>query len=288
MKRLKKIHKTSLFVFLTLVLPLYGFSNGSTTLFPEVEGWKVEVGDQVYTPENLWDLINGAADAYLSYDFKDLHTAEYSNDKDQTVKVYAFRHSSPTNTFGIYTQERNPDYEFLDIGAQGFKSPGALYFIKGSYYIQISTNDKPLYDKLEPLARKIDESLEMDANLPEELNLMPSEGRIEYSEKYIANDFLGYSYLHSAFVADYKQNGEEFQVFIMAPEEKEEVQTMLNQFLDTQEYPKDQRNKEVYRVDAKYIGSVLLYPSGKYLFGIKKANKKLEEKYLKMLKAQMD
>jgi hypothetical protein len=288
MKRIKKNHKAIILWVFTLLLPFSVISGEAKNLFPEVEGWKVNVGDQVYTPENLWDLINGAADAYLSYDFKDLHTAEYSNDKGQTVKVYAFRHSTPTNTFGIYTQERNPDYEFLDIGAQGFKSPGALYFIKGSYYIQISTNDKPLYDKLEPLARKIDESLDIEADLPAELNLLPPEGKIGYSEKYIANDFLGYSYLHSAFVADYEQNGKEFQVFIMAPENKEEVQSMLNQFLDTQDYPKDQRNKKVYRIDAKYIGSVLLYPSGKYLFGIKKADKKMEEKYLKMFKAKMD
>jgi hypothetical protein len=247
----------------------------------------VDVGEQVYTPENLWDLINGAADAYLSYDFRELRTAVYSNNKGQTVKVYAFKHSNPTNAFGIYSQERNPDYDYLNIGAQGFKSPGALYFIKGPYYIQISTNDKPLYEKLDPLAREIDAAMDLKSTLPKEINLLPEEGKIKHSEKYIANDFLGYSYMHSAFVAEYKKDETQFQVFIIAPETEEETNEMLNSFLDTQEVPNENRNKNMYKIEAKYIGSILLYKSGKYLCGIKKGNEAIENQYLKIMKGKL-
>ncbi|MCK5463933.1 MAG: hypothetical protein KAI95_12985, partial [Bacteroidales bacterium] len=41
--------------------------------FPEVKNWNLTVLPDVYTPGNLWDLINGAAESYLSYDFVDLH-----------------------------------------------------------------------------------------------------------------------------------------------------------------------------------------------------------------------
>ena len=41
--------------------------------FPEVKDWNLTVLPDVYTPGNLWDLINGAAESYLSYNFVDLH-----------------------------------------------------------------------------------------------------------------------------------------------------------------------------------------------------------------------
>jgi len=277
------IRKLRILIALLFFLPFIGVSSPSNMLFPEVEGWSVNKSDKVYNPDNLWDLINGAADAYLSYDFQKLHTAEYSNDKGQTVKVYAFRHSTPINTFGIYSQERNTDYEFLDIGAEGFKSPGALYFIKGPYYIQLSTNDKPLNDKLENLAREIDSAIEEKATLPETLEFLPEKGKVKFSEKYIANDFLGYSYLHSAFIADYNFNDKDFQIFIMVPENKSEANAMLTKFLDKEEYPKDKRKGNTFKVDAKYLGSILFYQSGKYLCGIKGADKKIEKTYLKIL-----
>ncbi|MGM0496992.1 MAG: DUF6599 family protein [Bacteroidota bacterium] len=281
------IQKFYISITLLFFLPLVGFSSPSTDLFPEVEGWSVDINDKAYNPDNLWDLINGAADAYLSYDFQKLHTAEYSNEEGHTVKVYAFRHSNSRNAFGIYSQERNPDYEFLDIGAEGFKSSGALYFIKGSYYIQLSTNDKPLNDKLEDLARKIDKSIDAKTTLPKALKVFPDKGKVKFSERYIANDFLGYNYLHSAFIADYNHNGEDFQIFIIAPENKDEAKTMLNEFLDKEEYPEDKRTGNTFKVDAKYLGSILLYQSGKYLCGIKEADEEIEKKYLEILEKKI-
>ena len=271
-------------LILLAFLPLNGISQNPEDLFPEVEGWTLEVGDRVYDPDNLWDLINGAADAYLSYDFRKLFTAEYSNNMGHTIKVYTFKHADPTNAFGIYSQERNPDYEFLDIGSQGFASPGALYFIKGPYYIQLSTNDKQVFDQFKSLAIKLDKSLNVEASTPKELNLFPEQGKVDYSEKFISEDFLGYSFLHSAFVADYKKEGKAFQIFILAPENKEEIGTMLNEFLDKQDYPREKREQDIIRVDAKYIGSILFYNSGDYLFGIKGADKSIEKEYLQNIK----
>jgi hypothetical protein len=34
------------------------------SLFPEVKSWKRLFVDEVYTPDNLWDHINGAAEGY--------------------------------------------------------------------------------------------------------------------------------------------------------------------------------------------------------------------------------
>jgi hypothetical protein len=78
-------------------------------LFPDIKGWKKQVNEKVYLSGDLWELINGAADIFLSYYFEDLQIAEYSK-KDQMIRVEIYRHKSFEDTYGIYTAERMPDY----------------------------------------------------------------------------------------------------------------------------------------------------------------------------------
>ena len=64
---------------LILLSFLFIFNNtGDTIIFPEEQGWKLSTDFPVYTPDNLWDYINGAADGYLSFGFQDLTMAEYT------------------------------------------------------------------------------------------------------------------------------------------------------------------------------------------------------------------
>src|SRR4030067_1660218 len=85
--------------------------------FPEIAGWKQSGEIQTFTPKTLYEYINGAADLYLAYDFQELKAAEYLNDKKASVTVEIYRHKSPTNAFGIYSQDRLPGGKYLNIGA---------------------------------------------------------------------------------------------------------------------------------------------------------------------------
>jgi hypothetical protein len=281
----KKMVLTGMIAFL---LPMVGFSNQAEDMFPKMSGWEVNVGDKVYTPDNLWDIINGAADAYLSYDFQKLYTAEYINSQDKQLKVYIFEHSTPTNTFGIYSQERSRDYEFVRTGAQGFKSGEAYYFITGPYYIQISSSDKGLQDSMQKLAEQMDEKLGDQDRLPGELAFFPEKGKVPYSEKYIAGNFLGYSYLHSAFIADYNKGEESFQVFLISPKSTQETDQILSEYLDFVEYPKGERDKNKFDIEDPYNGSILLYRKGKYICGVMGTDKDTKEQYLAMLRDKLE
>lgn len=288
MKKTKVFKGLILIGMIVFLLPSVCLSSDKADdLFPKMDGWELNVGDKVYTPDNLWDIINGAADAYLSYDFQRLYTARYLNNKDGQMRVYIFEHSTPTNTFGIYSQERSSDYEFVNTGAQGFKSGEAYYFITGPYYVQISS-DKGLSESMERLAQKMDKALSEKDQLPAELNLFPEKGKVKNSEKYIANNFLGHNFLHSAFVADYEQGGESFQVFIISPENKQVTEDILKKYLDFVEFPENKRNKNKYSIEDPYNGSILLYQKGKYLCGAMGADKNTKEEYLAMLKDRLE
>ncbi len=259
-------------------------SKEAAELFPEIRGWELNMGEKVYTPDNLWDIINGAADGYLSYDFQRLYTARYQDEQERQIRVYIFEHSTPKNTFGVFSQERNRDYELNETGAAGFSTGQAYYFITGPYYVQISTNNEGLNEWLERVAGALNQKLNQSEKLPAELELLPEAGKITGSEKYIANNFLGYKFLHSAFVADYKKQKESFQVFIISPENQQETEKLLTEYLDFAEFPENKREQNPLPLEDPYNGPILLWKSGKYICGIMGASEQTTETYLGLLK----
>src|SRR4030043_1728339 len=107
--------------------------------FPEVAGWKQSGEVQTFIPKTLFEYINGAADLYITYDFQELKVAEYLNEKKASVIVDVYCHKTPIHAFGIYSQERLSNANFLDIGAQGYIEQNILNFLIGPYYVKINS-----------------------------------------------------------------------------------------------------------------------------------------------------
>jgi len=129
-----------------------------------------------FSPETLYDYINGAAEIYLQYNFQELVVQEYENDAGAFVTIEIYRHDTPLNTFGIYSQERYFEGTFLKIGAQGYYENGILSFFKGRYYVKLSSYG--LGEKEESmlisLAKTLDGQLDGDTALPELTGEIPS------------------------------------------------------------------------------------------------------------------
>src|SRR3972149_9613743 len=94
---------TKILSFLFLVYLLMGDgtllriagAEGKAFVFPEVKGWKQAGKPQAFSPETLYEYIDGAADLYLKYEFQELKVAEYRNDRKASVTVEIYRHKTP-------------------------------------------------------------------------------------------------------------------------------------------------------------------------------------------------
>ncbi|HJZ40012.1 MAG TPA: DUF6599 family protein [Bacteroidales bacterium] len=251
-------------IFLTAVMNIR--ANGSS-LFPEIPGWKMQEEKRVYNSGDLWELINGAADIFLSYYFQDLHIAEYIQ-KDLIIRVELYRHNSPANTYGIYTAERMPDYPQVTVGTQGYKSQGVLNFMAGNYYVKIMSAGVTEVDEntIALLAGKVDAKLAQPAGLPEETKLFPVEGKVFLSDNYIAQNFLGYSFFREAYSVRYGEQGE-IQLFIirLTPDE---IQKMLDQYFGMVKADKVKQRDGYYAVDDMFNGMVFLLQKGNSLVGV--------------------
>jgi len=243
-------------------------------LFPEFKNWNLKVDETVYVPENLWELINGAAEIYLAYEFQDLHIGEYTSDKNEMVRVELYRHGNPENTFGIYAAERMPDYHFITVGTEGYTSFGALNFFAGYYYVKIiwsgagDPDDKILVE----LGEEIEKKLNQENNWPDILTCFPEANKIPKSEGYTNENFLGYSYLHSAFTAGYKVDDREFMLFIIRLDNNDEVRMTIDKYFKTIQFNGSGDKMEDYVAEEPFNGKVGIGVMDSYLFGVYNLN----------------
>jgi Family of unknown function (DUF6599) len=269
---------------LGFVRPLWASnSDGKTFTFPEVAGWRQSAEIQTYSPETLFEYINGGADLYLTYDFQELKVAEYLNEKKSSVIIEVYRHETPIDAFGIYSQERLPDANFLDIGSQGYIETNVLNFLAGPYYVKISSFKTGADDReiLITFAKKISENLGPRETLPSILSFFPEEGKRKNSEKFVSKNFLSYSFLHSAFTADYEVSGAKFKLFIIEGLGRDDCRVMIQKYLQQTGNTAKDAVEGRYMLSDPYNGKVDLHWKGRNIWGILDVNDAtLRSKYL--------
>jgi hypothetical protein len=272
-------------------LPAAAPPEGANPPFPEMAGWKLAGEIQTFSPANLYDYIDGAADLYLKYDFQELKLAEYENDRKASVTIEVYRHKTPVLAFGIYSQERLGNADYLAIGTQGYAEKGILNFLAGESYVKMSGVDLGPTERaiLTAFAEKVAEKLGGKGALPAALSHFPAEGRKANSEKFIAREFLGYSFFRSAFTADYELSGRKFQLFLIETRDAGECRDMVRAYLRQVGAPQDNPEEGRFRLKDPYHGEMDFTWKGNHLFGaLDLADEPLRARVLTLMAEALD
>ena len=259
-------------------------------VFPEMKGWKQSGEIQTFLPRTLYEYIDGAADLYLAYDFQELKTAEFLNEKKASVIIDIYRHKTSTDAFGIYSAERPSDANFVDIGAQGYIEKDILNFLTGNYYVKMNSFKIGPEDQegLITFARRVVESLGEKGSLPGILSSFPEEGKKKDSEKFIAKKFLGYPFLYSAFTADYELSGKKFKLFVIEGADRNECKDMIQKYLQQVGRPEKDLKEDRYTIADPHHGEIEVYWKGRHIWGIVDINEPtLRSKYLKLFEEKL-
>lgn len=259
------------------------------TLLPEVESWSLAESPQDFFPETLYEYIDGAAEIYLGYDFKRLMVGQYERtDSKSSLSVEIYDMGKGDNAFGIYSVERFPDARFISIGNQGYLEEGSLHFLAGRYYIKLLCFDcgdqSPQY--LHRFSEAILERIQHKGQLPPLLGVFPKDGLIPNTEKFILHNFMGYSFLHNGYLADYRVGDIEFECFLVEGKSTEEAQIMLKKLIASKGEENAERIPLGFHLRNRYYGHIYLANANNYLAGVMKIKDGQQETgkvYLKAL-----
>ncbi|RPJ19636.1 MAG: hypothetical protein EHM26_07235 [Desulfobacteraceae bacterium] len=258
--------------------------------FPSVNGWK-QVGEiQTFNPGTLYEYINGGADLYLAYDFEELKVAEYQNSQKAAVTVDVYRHRTSTHAFGVYSQERVPGANFIDVGIQGYQERHALNFLSGNTYVKITSYDTGPEDQavLLSFAKAVAGNLGEKGAFPSILAAFPAEGKVKNSEKFTARKFLGYPFLHSAFSAEYDLSGKNFRLFIIEGKDQAECRDMVEKYLAQLGMADKTVAEGQYTLSDAYHGEIDLHWRGARIWGILDlGDPGLRAKYIKLFEEEL-
>ena len=252
--------------------------------FPEMDRWGKASEIQTFITKTLYEYINGAADLYLACDFEELHVAEYTNERKASVTVEVYRHKTARDAFGIYSQERLPEGNFLDIGAEGYADKGILNFLSGRYYVKMSSYNEGSEDRkvLQAFAREMVKNLGERGGLPSILSAFPGEGKKGHSEQYIARNFLGYPFFNGVFTAEYDLGGRKFKLFLIESKDKNGSENILKQYIRQIRNPGKEPVEGRHTISDPHHGTVDLFWKGRYIWGVLDlADADLRLRYLK-------
>lgn len=257
-------------IAVSMVLAPLAAGQDTTSPFPVLGGWTFGQDETIYNPDNLWDVIDGAADLFLEYGFVDLHIGRYHKGEDSEIKVELYKFDSPADAFGMYSQERNPQHPFMNIGIQAYREEGVLNFLTGKYYIKIMTHERgrEALDAMTLIAKSLNGRLRQDNNWPPILSILPLHQKNPNSEQYIAQNFLGYPFFRAAYTAQYG-NEKPFRMFVIAVDSLSESKSIFDEFVKVSPGGLLERSPVVhYWVRDRYNGSIELLQTRNYIAGI--------------------
>lgn len=125
-----------------LTMHLFAQEAHLLSLFPsseEMQGFEIINEPEYFQGDDLFFLINGGADIYLEYGFKDVISVSFENEQKLRFKAEIYQMQNDSAAYGIFSFNRNDRKIYHDIGDESIRQNDYVIFIKGPYYVVLTT-----------------------------------------------------------------------------------------------------------------------------------------------------
>ena len=223
--------KRLLILILAWIFLLIKVSHGKTpleSLVPKKDlpkAWALIEGPHIYTKKTLFKHINGQAELYFKYGFRESVFAIYQdrkNSKNQ-IEVDIYDMGNVIQAFGIFSRFRNEDRPG-GFGLDSFFDEHSALFYKGKYFVMVYAEESNS-DPLRQFCKLISSMISDPSPPPEEIGYFPKSGFKPGSIQYFSEGFLGHQFLEKGFQGTYI---EQVEVKAKAEAEVEENLSLKN------------------------------------------------------------
>jgi hypothetical protein len=221
----------------------------------EIPGWRPRDKPQHYVGEDLFIFIDGGAEIYHEYGFKQVLAQDYVHRAGQTVACEIFEMADAAAAFGIFTFKSSGKGRPAGVGQDSELEGYYLNFWKGTLLVTVTGHDESpaSLDGVVKIAQAADRKIKETSPRPPFASLLPSEWagpRFKYLK-----GALGLYNVYPFFPGDVFKSkeavvggGDAFRIFVFhyksrdeAKRRFEEVQTA---FAGSSSYPNVRRRAE--------------------------------------------
>ncbi len=260
-------------------------SDELTPIIPPPKGLSVSGLPETYYPNTLYEKINGQAELYLSVGFVELKSQWYELEEDTSkfIEVNIYNMGSLLNAFSVYSQQHRSDAEKFNITQFAYLTQGAIFFVHGSYYVEILPTD--FSDTMPALTAQLAEKFIKETHVEEthikEIDFFPHENMDKGSITLIPKDVFGMERLDRVFTATYTLRDSQLTVFISDRKKPKEAQSLVDKIhrhfmsLGGNDVRTEADIKGVRMLEV--MGNYeLVFSIGPYIVGVHEAKTKLE------------
>jgi len=195
------------------------------------KGWQIFDEVKQFTPENLYEQINGRAEFFLAYDMIRMTYVSFVNSDKTTqfINLSIYDMGTPTNAFGVFSTERSQGESSLELGRAGYRSDANYFIWKGQYYIRIISSEAT--DEFQriamDLARKVTDFLLDSGEQVWGLTALPLTDRMPESVQYFKVDAMGLDFMRNTYTATYRKGNTLVTAFLSQQDSAESAQTKV-------------------------------------------------------------
>jgi hypothetical protein len=156
-----------------------------------IRGWVLLGGPRTFSKQGLYGYIDGGAETFLQYGFRDLTVFEFVPEKTaapskKSITLEIYRMESPTAAFGIFSTKREGNEPVSGgIKTLHWLMPEQANLVKGDLYINILASgctQAEVEDFVVSLAPQLPAA---DTGVPESFSCMPEFSLVPGTERYI-------------------------------------------------------------------------------------------------------
>lgn len=197
---------------------LPGMGNSAAPLADLAKGMTPLSPPELFGPENLSDKINGRAELYLSAGFLSLKCQRFAkaSDPNSWMEIFVYDMGTTRRAFAVYSIQRRPDAENLEVPEFAYRTENALFFAHGQYYVEliaaIPTED--MAEAMRSFTHNFVEKTGAHGQRIGELSLFPRERLDRDSIRLLTSDAFSFDRFDNIFMANYVLEDTQLTAFL--------------------------------------------------------------------------
>ena len=175
----------SLVIALLLVGCRYEKPASLVDFFLSVDGspdWMPAGEVEVFDRENIYDLVDGQADAFFVYGFEQVAVRSYENAEGAMLRVEIWQLATPTDAYGLFTASISGTPVAVGQANDGDADPGwRLAFWQDRYYVHVHARQEIPDADLRGFAEAVSAALPVGGRRAALVDRLPPDGLVERS-----------------------------------------------------------------------------------------------------------